>query len=251
MAADEIHRHAGFVHVFQERRNPRRLRGCRTAHANLRTHRFQRAHGVVVQFEIGRLLGIAAPEIDIGFVPYLEIPARDFIDAVAIDEVPRERLDHGVPFRIAFRRHHVGAVPERVVLRRIGTQRLRHEAQFDERFDPVRQEAVVDLVDVGKVVGNPAVLIAIHDADVVVEDAVEAHVLEAGGRVHGVEILAVVVAQRQHRATRTERLLPEVREWRGLRGGIHPQMHGLRGRSGRGHAGNSTQRKRQEQREPT
>ena len=86
--------------VGEEWRDPRGLRGGWAADLQARRDRFQRACGVVVEFEVGGLLGIANPEVDVGFVPHFELPGGDFVDAVALDEVLSEGGDHRVPQRV-------------------------------------------------------------------------------------------------------------------------------------------------------
>ena len=236
--ADEVDRHVVLVHVREEVGGPRGLRGGRAAHADARIHRLERAHGVVVQGEVGGLLRLAGPEADVRLVPHLEVPAGDFIDAVALDQVLRQRADHRVPFGIVLRRRDVRAVPECLQRGRVGGQFRRHEAEFDERLEAVLEQAVVDLVDVGEIVGNLPLRVALHQAHVVVEDAVEADVADAGGLVHGIQVLAVVVAQRQRRAAGAEHLFPEMREGRAPGAGVDAQAGGGRcWRRGAGHTG--------------
>ena len=215
VAADEVDRHAVLLRMRQEVAGPRALRGGRPTHAQARADRLERAGGVVVQGEVGGLRGLAGPEADVRLVPHLEVPAGHFVDAVARDQVLRKGGNHRVPLGIAFRRRDVGVIPEFLQRLRIGGELRRHEAQLDEGLDAAFEQAVVDLVDVGEVVADAAVGAALHQAHVVVEDAVKADVAEAGGGMHRHEILAVVVAQRQHGAAGAEHLFPEVREGRG------------------------------------
>ena len=43
------------------------------------------ADGVIVQLVVGGFLGIAGPEVEVGLIPYFEIPVCDFGLAVPID----------------------------------------------------------------------------------------------------------------------------------------------------------------------
>ena len=99
-------------------------------------------------------------------------------------------------------------------------QLLRHEAQFNERPHAIRQQAIVNLIHVRKVVNRIAVRILIVEPGFVVENSVEADVLEAGRLLHLAQVLAIGVAQAQNRASRPEHLLPEVWKWMARRGGI-------------------------------
>ena len=59
---------------------------------------------MIVELEVGGLLGLAGPEVDVGLVPHFEVPLGDFVDAVAIDQMLGELVDEVVPFRPVFRR---------------------------------------------------------------------------------------------------------------------------------------------------
>ena len=88
----------------------------------------------------------------------------------------------------------------------------------------VREQAIVDLIDVGEVVDGGVVgslrreagilglAIGIVEADLVLEDAVETDGLEVGGLLHGAQVFAIALAQREDGATGAEGLLPEMRE---------------------------------------
>jgi len=100
---------------------------------------------------------------------------------------------------------------------------LRHEAELDEGADVVGEQAVVNLIDVGKVVGGLAWLsflrglawilrggVGVVEADVVHEDAVKAHGVEVGDTLYGVEIFAIALAQGEDGSAGAEDLLPEM-----------------------------------------
>jgi len=65
--------------------------------------------------------------------------------------MPRERFDELLPFVPVLRRRNVLLVPERMQRVRIGSELLGHETQFDEGANFIFQEAIVNLVDIGKV----------------------------------------------------------------------------------------------------
>ena len=106
-------------------------------------------------------------------------------------------------------------------------------------MDAEVEEAIVDLVDVGEVVGaglldlgggKAGVLVlgvGIEEADVVVEDAVEADGLKSCGLLHGAHVLAVVVAEGEDGAAGAEGLFPDVGERGG--GGVGVDGDGLGG----------------------
>src|SRR5215472_9038753 len=54
--------------------------------------------------------------------------------------------------------------------------------------------------------------ILVIDTHFIVEDSVETDVLESGGAAHHVQIATVAIAQGKNRSSRTEHLLPEMRE---------------------------------------
>ena len=112
----------------QETVHPGRLRGGGPAHAQPGTHALDGAGGAVVELVVGGLFRIAGPEIDVGLVPDLEVPLRDFVDAVAFDEMPRECFDELLPLVPVFRRSDVLLVPERMQRVWVGGKFLGREA---------------------------------------------------------------------------------------------------------------------------
>ena len=178
---------------------------------------FERAGGVLVELEVRTVARDASPEVDVGLVPDFEVPLRDFVDAVAIDEVVSEGGDEGVPALEGFGRGDVGLVPEGVQRVGIEGELLRHEGDLDDGADAFFEQAVVDLVDVSEVVDGVAMLVLGVDAVFVVENAVSAEVREAGDLLDGVEVFAECSAEHEVGAAGAEHLLPEVggRGWRG------------------------------------
>src|SRR6185369_15672230 len=141
-------------------------------YSQFRVNGFERFRGVVVEFEVSGLFRFPGPEIDVRFVPDLEIPLRNFVNAVTLDEVSGEGANEGVPLGIVLGRRNDLLVPERM---HVLTERefLRHETDFDKGADAAGEQTVVDLVDVGKVVDGGALGVFVVDADFVVEDGVE------------------------------------------------------------------------------
>ena len=158
VGGDEVDGDVVCLGVGEEGRDPCGLRGGRAADLEARRDGLERAGGVVVELEVGGLLGVAAPEVDVGLVPDFELPGGDFVDAVARDEVlRRRRWIIASQMRVVLRRRDVGLVPEGVQRVGVGGQLLGHEAQLDEGPDVVGEQAVVDLVDVGEVVDGGVV----------------------------------------------------------------------------------------------
>ena len=191
--------------------NPGSLGRRRTAHAQARADRLNVARGVVVEFEVRLLARRAGPEIEIRLVPHFEVPGRNFLQAVAIDQVLHELGDHVVPLGIVLGRRDIGVIPEGLQIRPRG-QLVRHEAELDEGLHVVGQQAIVDLVDVGEVVDRLALLVFVVNADIVIQDAVKANVLEAGDLAHRPQVAAIGIAQAEHGPAGAEHLLPEMRK---------------------------------------
>ncbi len=213
--------------VSQELGYPRGGCGGRAADAEARADAFESMRGVGVELLIGLEARDAAPEVDVGLVPDLEVPLGDFVDAVAVDHVLGEGADEGVPVIPAARRGDVGVVPEDVEGVRVEGHLRGHEAELDKRADALGEHAVVDFVGLGEVVDGVAVLVAGEDSDVVVEDAVEADPAEIGDGFDGAEVAAPGLAEGEDGVAGAEHLLPEMREGRGGAGGVDGDGFGL------------------------
>ncbi len=98
---------------------------------------------------------------------------------------------------------------------------LGHETQFDEGPDTIGQEAIVNLVHVGKVVDRLARIVLVVDSDFVVEDGMKANILESRDELYLEEVFPVTLAKRKNGAPGAEHLLPEVRKWVNRGGCIH------------------------------
>ncbi len=94
--------------VANEAVHPGGLRGRWSANAQPRIDSFYRAGRVVVELVVRLLFRIARPEIKVGLVPDFEIPLRDFVDAVAINEMLGEMGNQIAPFVPIFRRGNDG-----------------------------------------------------------------------------------------------------------------------------------------------
>ena len=102
MRGNKVHRHMMLRCVFQEVTDPCCSGGCGAADAQSGTDTLQIACCVIVQLEVAFLPWDAAPEINIWLVPDFEVPLRNFIDAVSIDEMLREMRHQAVPLFHAF-----------------------------------------------------------------------------------------------------------------------------------------------------
>src|SRR3984885_15552644 len=148
--------------------DPGRLCRGRAADPQRGVHTLERLCRVIVQSKVAGLRRRAGPEIKVWFVPHLEVPLRDFIDPIAIDEMRREGRYQRVPFRVIARRRDYRVVLETVHGLARG-ESSGHEGYFDERPDAVFEESVVDLVYVGKIIDRLPVPIFIVDADFIVQ----------------------------------------------------------------------------------
>ncbi len=187
--------------------NPGRLRRRRPTHPQTRISPLDGPGGVIVELKIGRLFRLSSPKVDIRLIPDFEIPLRDFVHAVAIDQMFREVINQRLPFRIILRRRRKGMIPERVRGQRC-SQRARHEAHLDEGPHAVVQQSIINLIDVGPVVDRLSLRVFRINPHVVVEDRMKANVANVGGRFHGPKLAPVAFAERQNCAARTEHLFP-------------------------------------------
>src|SRR5580700_6660272 len=91
---------------------PAGLRGGWTADAKAGADTLHGLCGDIVEMKVRFVSRIADPEIEIRLVPDFEIPLRNFLNSVAIDEMFGEGFDHRAPFVPIFRRCDVLLVPE-------------------------------------------------------------------------------------------------------------------------------------------
>ncbi len=205
----------------EEAVDPGRLGSGRATDAEARAYALDGARSAVIEFVVGCFLRIASPKINVGFVPDFEIPLRNFVEAVAFNEMAGEILDELLPLVPVFGRRDVLFVPERMKSVGIRSELFGHEAELDERADVILEQAVVDLVDVGVVVHGMAVFVFVIEAGFVVENRVKANVLEAGDAPGFAEIVAVAFAEGKDGATGAEHFFPEVGEGMGRSGGVY------------------------------
>src|SRR6266849_184573 len=109
-------------------------------------------------------------------------------------------------------RRDVLLVPEGVESARIRGKLFGHEAELDEGADVVLEQAVVNLIDVGKVVNGLTVFVLVVEAGLVVEDGVKADVFEAGDAAGFAKVVAVAFTKRDDAAFGAEHFLPKVGE---------------------------------------
>ena len=101
--------------------------------------------------KVGFLLRRSHPEVQVGFVPDLEVPVRNLVNAIAIDKVLREGGDQRVPLRITWQAASDRLVPECLVSSR-AAKALGMNPSSTKGPNPVRKHAVVDLIDIGPVI---------------------------------------------------------------------------------------------------
>src|SRR6266700_3413327 len=133
----KIHWNVFLLAVRQEAVHPGGLRRGRAANAATRAHAFDGAGSAILELVVGGFLRATGPEINIGLVPDFEIPLRDLVDTVALDEMAREILDELFPLGPIFWRRDVLLVPKRMKRVWVGGKLLGHEAEFDKRTNMI------------------------------------------------------------------------------------------------------------------
>src|SRR6266853_497624 len=116
-----------------------------------------------------------------------------------------------VPFVPIFWRRNVRFIPERVQGRFHG-ELPGHEAQFYKWTNTIFQEAVVDLIDVRKIINGLSLRILVVQSDLIVENRMKSDISESRCILYLAEITAITVTQRQNRAPGSEHLLPVMRK---------------------------------------
>ena len=142
--------------------------------------------GVFVEAEVVGLRAGEEAVVLVRFVPDFEVPLINFVCAIAGLEVGDEGFDEGVPLGHVFGRGDVALPPEDGF--GAAGEGGGHEGELDEGADVVGEEGVVEGVDVLEVVDGVAVGVFGVDAHVVMEDAVEAEVVEADFVLYGGEL---------------------------------------------------------------
>ncbi len=181
VAGVDVRRHEIDWQIFlcaetKEFRHPLRC-GCRrTADPQLLIHPLDRLRRCFVH---GEIIGLGPTEEpgQIRLVPHFEIPLTHFVRAIAIDQMAHEP-GYELPPGFGRRgRRDIGIVGE-VELCIPARQLLGHETQFDKGLDAALQQAVIYGIDILEVR-----VLAIHaawpDAQIIIEDAMEAHPLKA------------------------------------------------------------------------
>src|SRR5215472_12912435 len=97
-----------------------------------------------------------------------------------------------------FRGRDNGFVPERMENRRRRGQLARHEAEFNEGPHSGLQQSIVDLIDIRKVEGRMTLSIFVINANTIVQDVMETHILELSDFFNCAQIAAIVVTQSQN-----------------------------------------------------
>src|SRR5580698_9049023 len=198
--------------IFQKVVYPFSCGGGGSTYAETRAYRLQIARGVSVEVKIALFARDAVPEVDVGLIPDLEVPLRNFIDTVPIDQVLREVCYQGIPGFHALRRRNILLIPEGMQRIGIEGELFGHEADLDDGTHAVFEQAIVDLVDIGEVIDRVAVLVFVVDAVLVVKNGMETHVMKIGSLLYRAQVVAVALAQRKIGTTGAEHLLPEVRK---------------------------------------
>jgi hypothetical protein len=85
VARNKIKRDVVLRAVLNENINPCGLSGCGTSHAKPGIALLDGAGRVIVKLPVSYLFWVARPKIEIGLIPNFEVPACDFVDAIAVD----------------------------------------------------------------------------------------------------------------------------------------------------------------------
>ena len=209
MSGNKIERDLFLGGMGDDIADPCRLRSCGTADTDPLVDRFEGASGIVVELEIGLLRRPSGPEINVGLVPDLEVPIGHLVDSVAIDQVLSKGADERIPLRIIGGRRNNRLIPEGMVVQP-RSQQLGHEAQLNERLDPIGQQAVIDLVNIVKVVDRVVLPVFGVNPYLIVENGVEADIAEICDLLYLAQIFPVALAHGEHSPAGTEHLLPEM-----------------------------------------
>src|SRR5580698_858265 len=220
MRGDEIHGDFIFGAMSNEGIRPRSLRSRGPSYAQAWTYLLEGKRGVIVKLPVGGLFRITRPEIEIRLVPDFKIPLRNLVDAVAVHKMFRELGDEIVPLAPVFGWRDILLVPKRMQGVFVRRQLLWHKTQLDKRAHTVGQQAIVDLINVGEVVHGMPFGVLVINPNFIVEDGMEAYVLETGDLFYVAEIVAITLAQSQDGATGAEHLLPEMGKRMSRGGGI-------------------------------
>jgi hypothetical protein len=161
---------------------------------------------------IGFLLRFARPEIDIGFVPNLEIPLSHLLNAVSRYQMARELENQLVPLPRIARRGHVGVIPERV---RARSHRhfFRHETEFDKGANSNLQQTIVDQVNSREIQDqvSRSVLPAI-DTRLVFKDSMKPDILYVHDFPQRSEIMPPIFTQGDRSMAGAKHMFPKMRK---------------------------------------
>src|SRR5262249_17380503 len=127
---NEVNRDFLFDAMGDKSINPSGLRGRGAADAEALVDALYGAGGNLGKVVVGWFFGDALPEIYIRLVPHLEIPLRNFLDAVSIDEVLREVRHQVTPPVPVLRRRDDRVIPKDVNRGRLGGELTGHKAEF-------------------------------------------------------------------------------------------------------------------------
>ena len=200
---------------------------------------------ILVELEILLLGSSVEEEIEIRFVPHLEVPLPDLLDAIALDAMPQERFDEGTPLRFVARGYGVCLPPEatepiflggnpgslRFLLlfgKNLRLQRVGWiESKLHKGPNPHRQQAVEHIVHILPVVDRLPILADLVNEHVVMEEAVKTHELEAALVVHEFHLLQPTRAESLVRTSRPDTGAPEFIQWFARGGGIRGNANGF------------------------
>ncbi len=175
MRADEISWQAVGAAEIQEILDPGVVGRRRAADLQKRIDAFDGFRRIAIQLEIVALFA-AAERRQVRFVPDLEEPGSNFLQAIAVHPVLHQLSDQDRPLPVVFGSRDVGVVMKNRLIAR--GQYCRHEAQLDERFHADGQQEIENLVGVEERI-EQGVALTDERSHVVAQDAVEPHMFHA------------------------------------------------------------------------
>ena len=204
-------------------------------HAQLAVNTLHGADREAVEIEIVALgaveeacLGV---EVQVGFVPHLEVPVAHLVQAVALHDMLGEGAHECFPLGDArWVVAHAVAVPHLAQAVLFGDE-FGEEAEFHKGAHTNGEHTVKDLVDVLPVIDGIALAVLEIDAHIIVEESVHAQVLEAALVMYGLQLLHPRGAQTLVHATGASADAPVMLQRPSLAPHVNPDF--LR----RGHAG--------------
>src|SRR5450755_3020447 len=195
--------------MLNEAINPGRLRGGGSAYAQTLIDRLQSGGRHIVQVVVGFLFRLSRPEIDVWFVPNLEVPIRHLLDAVPLYQVAREKENELVPLPGIPRRSHVRMIPKRMRAWSF-CHLLWHKAEFDKGFNSNLQQTVINQVNAREI--QPEVargVLAAKNSCLMLKNPMKSDILHVHDLSQRSKIFAPIFTEGHRGVAGTENMFPE------------------------------------------